>query len=67
VVVVITGLLLVGKRASKPKNTGDPSKQNVSGSTAPSGSDPAIGSVAPEFSLKSVPDGQTVTLSSLRG
>ena len=67
IVVGITALLLVGKRASKPKDTGDPTKQNVSGSSAPSGSDPAIGSVAPEFSLKSVPDGKTVTLSSLRG
>ena len=67
VVVVITGLLFVGKRATKPKDAGDPTKQNVSGSPAPSGSDPAIGSVAPEFSLKSVPDGKTVTLSSLRG
>jgi len=67
VVVVITGLLLVGKRASKPKDTGDPAKQNVSGSATPSGADPAIGSVAPDFSLKSVPDGKTVSLSSLRG
>jgi thiol-disulfide isomerase/thioredoxin len=67
VVVVVTGLLFVGKRTTKPKDTGDPTKQNVSGSTAPSGSDPAIGSVAPDFSLKSVPDGKTVTLSSLRG
>lgn len=67
VVVVVTGLLFVGKRASKPKDAGDPTKQNVSGSPAPSGSDPAIGSVAPEFSLKSVSDGKTITLSSLRG
>ena len=67
VVVVVTGLLFVGKRATKPNASADPTKQNVSGSTAPSGSDPAIGSVAPDFSLKSVPDGKTVTLSSLRG
>ncbi|HEX3093637.1 MAG TPA: TlpA disulfide reductase family protein [Candidatus Angelobacter sp.] len=67
VVVVITGLLLVGKRASKPRASVDPTKQNVSGSLTPSGTDPAIGSLAPEFSLKSVPDGKTVTLSSLRG
>ena len=67
VVVVITGLLLVGKRASKPRASVDPTKQNVSGSPEPSGSDPAIGSMAPEFSLKSVPEGKTVTLSSLRG
>ncbi len=67
VVVVITGLLLVGKKASKPKDSADPTKQNVSGSPAPSGADPAIGSFAPEFSLKSVPDGKTVSLSSLRG
>lgn len=67
VVVVITGLLLVGKKASKPKASADPTKQNVSGSPEASGTDPAIGSVAPEFSLKSVPEGKTVTLSSLRG
>lgn len=67
VVVVITGLLLLGKRGSKQKGPGDPSKQNVSGSSSASGADPAIGSVAPEFSLKSVPEGKTVTLSSLRG
>jgi thiol-disulfide isomerase/thioredoxin len=67
VVVAITGLLLLGKRASKPPASTDPTKQNVSGSAAPSGTDPAIGSMAPEFSLKSVPDGKTVSLSSLRG
>jgi thiol-disulfide isomerase/thioredoxin len=67
VVVAITALLLLGKKASKPKASGDPAKQNVSGSQEPSGTDPAIGSLAPEFSLKSVPDGKTVTLSSLRG
>lgn len=67
VVVVITALLLVGKRASKPNVSANPANQSVSGSAAASGADPAIGSIAPEFSLKSVPDGQTVTLSSLRG
>jgi len=67
VVVVITGLLLMGKRVSKPRASADPAKQNVSGSPEPSGADPAIGSMAPEFSLKSVPDGKTVSLSSLRG
>ena len=67
VVLGITALLLVGKHGSKPKGSGDPAKQNVSGSQEPSGTDPAIGSLAPEFSLKSVPDGKTVTLSSLRG
>jgi thiol-disulfide isomerase/thioredoxin len=39
----------------------------VSGVASPSGADPAIGSMAPEFSLKSVPEGHTVTLSSLKG
>jgi thiol-disulfide isomerase/thioredoxin len=67
VVVAITALLLLGKKASKPKASGDPTKQTVSGSQEPSGTDPAIGSVAPDFSLKSVPDGKTVSLSSLRG
>jgi thiol-disulfide isomerase/thioredoxin len=66
VVVAITALLLVGKKTSKPKAV-DPTKQNVSGSPVASGTDPAIGSLAPEFSLKSVPDGKTVSLSSLRG
>ena len=50
VVVVITGLLLVGKRASKPAgecHCGPANGQNVSGSPAPSGADPAIGSMAP--------------------
>ncbi len=39
----------------------------MSGVASPSGADPAIGSMAPEFSLKSVPEGHTVTLSSLKG
>jgi thiol-disulfide isomerase/thioredoxin len=64
--VGITALLLVGKRASR-QSTNAKTAQNVSGSTIPSGSDPAIGSMAPGFSLKSVPDGQTVTLASLKG
>lgn len=67
VVVVITALLLVGKRSVKSNASTDPGTQNVSGASVASSSDPAIGSMAPEFSLKSVPEGQSVSLSSLRG
>ena len=49
VVLAITALLLLGKKTSKPKAV-DPTKQNVSGSPVASGTDPAIGSLAPEFS-----------------
>src|SRR5262249_31784011 len=61
IVVGITGLLLLGKRASKPPlaaNTGSP---------APSAGDPPTGSMAPDFTLRSLPDGKSVQLSALRG
>ena len=62
VVVAITGLLLLGKRASKPgANAGG---QNV---ITPNGASPAKGSLAPDFALKSLPDGKTLQLSSLKG
>jgi thiol-disulfide isomerase/thioredoxin len=67
VVVAITALLLVGKRASKPNASADPSSQNVSGSPVASGTDPAKGSVAPVFELKSIPDGKATQLASFRG
>jgi thiol-disulfide isomerase/thioredoxin len=68
VVVVITGLLLVGKKASKP-----PANVNVAdngqNSSAPAQgtSDPTKGSVAPTFELKSIPDGKLIPIASLRG
>ena len=48
VVVAITALLLLGKKFLNDKV--DPAKQNVVAPPAPSGTDPAIGSLAPEFS-----------------
>jgi thiol-disulfide isomerase/thioredoxin len=64
VVVAITGLLLVGKRASKPPDSANAA--NVQG-PAPGGGDPAKGSVAPVFELKSIPDGKATTLAGFRG
>jgi thiol-disulfide isomerase/thioredoxin len=52
VVVGITAMLLVGKHSAKrPLSMGDPAK----------------GSVAPAFELKSIPEGKVVPLDSLRG
>jgi thiol-disulfide isomerase/thioredoxin len=68
VVIAITGLLLVGKRASKP-----PDSANANGSAqntpepAQGAGDPAKGSVAPVFELKSIPDGKATTLAGFRG
>ncbi len=70
VVVVITGLLLFTK---KPSKTAPSVNITVGGNpqaaaTPPQGQgDPATGSMAPAFELKSIPDGKTVTLASLKG
>ena len=63
VVVAITGLLLLGKRASHPGANVDKGQAAI----APSGADPVKGSLAPDFALKSLPDGKTIQLSSLKG
>lgn len=70
VVVAITSLLLVGKRASKPPDSASAAVAG-NGQTAQgpieSAGDPPTGSMAPTFELKSIPDGKSVTLASFRG
>jgi thiol-disulfide isomerase/thioredoxin len=66
VVVAITGLLLVGKRASKPPDSSS-AAANTQGPPPPGAGDPAKGSVAPVFELKSIPDGKATPLASFRG
>lgn len=69
VVVAITGLLLVGKRATKPPDSANAAGGNTQSASAPvqSAGDPTKGSMAPTFELKSISDGKTVPLASLRG
>jgi thiol-disulfide isomerase/thioredoxin len=68
VVIAITGLLLVGKRASKPPDPANAANGSEQAEAAPKGpGDPAKGSVAPTFELKSIPDGKSVALASFRG
>ena len=64
VVVGITALLLVGKRSSKPP---DGSANGKMMPMPPQTGDPAKGSVAPVFELKSIPEGKSVPLASFRG
>jgi thiol-disulfide isomerase/thioredoxin len=67
--VAITGLLLVGKRATKPTNSANAAGAgNTQGSASlQNAGDPAKGSLAPTFELKSIPDGKSIPLASLRG
>ena len=69
VVVAITALLLVGKRATKPPESANAANSNAQGTPAPAqnAGGPAQGSEAPVFELKSIPDGKPVALASLRG
>jgi len=69
VVVGITALLLVGKRASKVPETATAANQGAGQLPSPAvpGSYPRKGSMAPTFELKSIPDGKNVALASLRG
>jgi thiol-disulfide isomerase/thioredoxin len=70
VVVAITALLLVGKRATKPPDSASAAVAG-SGQTAQgpiqSAGDPPKGSMAPAFALTSIPDGKSVPLASFRG
>jgi thiol-disulfide isomerase/thioredoxin len=82
-VVAFTGIVIAVKGRSRPNNVIDLSVAQPSGVQQAGGNqdgakkdgeapppelpEPPKGSVAPDFSLKSLPDGKTVTLSSLRG
>jgi thiol-disulfide isomerase/thioredoxin len=81
-VIVFTGVVMVLKGHSRPSNVIDLSTEQPSGvqqaakpgeakkdddAPPPDFPEPQKGSVAPDFALKSVPDGKDVRLSSLRG
>jgi len=77
-VVAFTGVVMVVKGHSRPSNVMDLSVAQPSGVQQAGGNhdgakkdadfpEPQKGSVAPDFALKSVPDGKEVRLSSLRG
>lgn len=77
-VIAFTGVLIAVKGRSRPGNVIDlsvaqpagiqqePAKQS-SEPPAPEFPEPQKGSVAPDFALKSLPDGKEIRLSSLRG
>jgi thiol-disulfide isomerase/thioredoxin len=67
-VVAITALLLVGKRTSKPPDTVNTAANGqATPEPAQGAGDPAKGTVAPVFELKSIPDGKATPLASFRG
>jgi cytochrome c biogenesis protein CcmG/thiol:disulfide interchange protein DsbE len=69
VVVVITGLLLVGKKASRPPaaNTDVATNQQPASGAVQNSNAPGKGDMAPKFELKSIPDGKVVSLASFQG
>jgi thiol-disulfide isomerase/thioredoxin len=69
VVVGITGLLLLGKHGSKPPASANASINSQQSSPEPEHGpgDPAKGTVAPAFELKSIPDGKATQLAGFRG
>ncbi|HEY2391888.1 MAG TPA: TlpA disulfide reductase family protein [Candidatus Angelobacter sp.] len=67
IVVVITGLLLLGKKASKPPAANVANNEQPASSSLQNTGDPAKGSMAPTFELKSIPDGKVVPIASLHG
>ena len=63
IVIGVTGLLMLGKLGSKPPVASD----GTNTAPPPSAGDPPAGSLAPDFTLPTLPDGKAVQLSSLRG
>lgn len=69
-VVGITALLFVGKHGSRSPQSADVNAGGQAADTsalAPGAGDPPKGSVAPDFNLRSLPEGKNVQLASLRG
>jgi len=65
-VLLITALMFTGKRSAHPPQNAASNGQ--AGAPAQSnGHEPTKGQVAPDFTLKSIPDGKDIQLSSLRG
>ncbi len=72
IVIGITALLLLGKRASKPPDSANAAAnvsgtQNSAATPAQGPGDPPRGSMAPAFKLKNIADGKEVELSSFHG
>jgi thiol-disulfide isomerase/thioredoxin len=70
IVIAITALLLLGKRASKPPESAAANvngAQDTTPAPQPGLSDPARGTMAPAFELKNIADGKTISLSSFHG
>jgi cytochrome c biogenesis protein CcmG/thiol:disulfide interchange protein DsbE len=69
IVVAITALLLLGKRASKPPVNANANVSGTQETASPASGlvDPPRGSVAPAFKLVNIADGKPVELSSFRG
>jgi len=70
IVIGITAFLFLGKRGSRvhpPANTAQGGQVGDTSALAPGAGDPPKGSMAPDFQLKSLPEGKPLQLSSLRG
>jgi cytochrome c biogenesis protein CcmG/thiol:disulfide interchange protein DsbE len=68
IVIAITALLLLGKRASKPPVNANANVSGTQEAAPPAGpGDPPRGSMAPAFKLVNIADGKPVELSSFRG
>jgi thiol-disulfide isomerase/thioredoxin len=67
VVVAITALLMVGKRSSKPRDSGNANVAQGTPEPEQAVGGPDKGIMAPAFELKSIPEGKSTPLASFRG